>query len=80
MKAFLEKYWRRLRCTEKDAVRYVRQQCIGIASHYQHKNALDMLRSAQLVYDWTESGVLPPEPQPEDASGSSIVPLRKPQA
>jgi hypothetical protein len=58
MRAFINKYWRRLRYTEDDADRHLRLQCIAIAGQYQPKNTADLLRGAQLIYEWVTVGKL----------------------
>jgi hypothetical protein len=55
----IKKYWNRLRFTERDADRRLRGECISVASRFETKNIADLLRGAQLVYDWLEGGAPP---------------------
>lgn len=58
---FFAKYWNWLRYTEKDVDRRLRGECITIASRFEIKRVDDLLRGAQLVYDWIETGAVPQE-------------------
>jgi hypothetical protein len=68
VKAFFTKYWRRLRFTDADAERVARHEALNVAMHYETKRIDQLLRGAQMVFDWKRSGTLPPESPAGDAA------------